>query len=248
MMAIGAMVAIREAGLRVPDDIAVAGFDDITVARLLNPPLTTVAQFPERLGRRAAEMLFARLDGSVTGEGRASRDAVRAEDSGVGVTESEVGSRARRREARMSCRVANARKQRVAEAAKGGAARKRVCTLRRLNCDRRTAGITSRRMHREHGLGRSDLLAPGMTRRGVLRGGAALGLGASHSAVPRRAGGAAQESGEPVDADDLARTANRGPSTRSPRSSTSTCRRTRRHRRARRSSAAASSTRRSFPR
>lgn len=70
MMAIGAMVAIRDAGLRVPEDIAVAGYDDITVARLLNPPLTTVAQFPERLGRRAAEMLFERLDGSVTGAGR----------------------------------------------------------------------------------------------------------------------------------------------------------------------------------
>jgi LacI family transcriptional regulator len=70
MQAIGAMVALREAGLLVPDDIAIAGFDDITVARLLNPALTTVAQFPERLGRRAAEMLFARLDGSVTGEGR----------------------------------------------------------------------------------------------------------------------------------------------------------------------------------
>ena len=73
MMAIGAMVAIRDAGLRVPDDIAVAGFDDISVARLLNPPLTTVAQFPERLGRRAAELLFERLDGSVTGEGRRVR-------------------------------------------------------------------------------------------------------------------------------------------------------------------------------
>ncbi|MDQ2654552.1 MAG: LacI family transcriptional regulator [Chloroflexota bacterium] len=70
MMAMGAMVAIREAGLRVPDDIAVAGFDDITVARLLHPTLTTVAQFPERLGRQAAEMLFARLDGTVTSEGR----------------------------------------------------------------------------------------------------------------------------------------------------------------------------------
>lgn len=70
MMAMGAMVAIREAGLRVPDDIAIAGFDDITVACLLNPPLTTVAQFPERLGRQAAEMLFARLDGSVTGAGQ----------------------------------------------------------------------------------------------------------------------------------------------------------------------------------
>jgi LacI family transcriptional regulator len=70
MMAIGAMVAIREAGLRVPDDIAVAGFDDITVARLLNPPLTTVAQFPQDLGRRAAELLFERLEGGVTGAGR----------------------------------------------------------------------------------------------------------------------------------------------------------------------------------
>ncbi|MCE3276702.1 MAG: transcriptional regulator, LacI family [Propionibacteriaceae bacterium] len=70
MMAMGAMVAIREAGLRVPEDIAVAGFDDIPVARLLNPPLTTVAQFPERLGRRAAEMLFERLNGTFTGAGR----------------------------------------------------------------------------------------------------------------------------------------------------------------------------------
>ena len=70
MMALGALVAIREAGLRVPQDIALAGFDDITVARLANPPLTTVAQFPERLGRRAAEMLFERLDGTVRGEGR----------------------------------------------------------------------------------------------------------------------------------------------------------------------------------
>ena len=38
MMAMGAMVAIREAGCGVPDDIAVAGFDDIPVANLLNPP------------------------------------------------------------------------------------------------------------------------------------------------------------------------------------------------------------------
>jgi LacI family transcriptional regulator len=70
MMAMGAMVAIREVGLCVPEDIAVAGFDDIPVARLLNPSLTTVAQFPERLGRRAAEMLFERLNGTITGERR----------------------------------------------------------------------------------------------------------------------------------------------------------------------------------
>jgi LacI family transcriptional regulator len=70
MMAMGAMVAIREVGLCVPEDIAVAGFDDIPVARLLNPSLTMVAQFPERLGRRAAEMLFERLNGTITGERR----------------------------------------------------------------------------------------------------------------------------------------------------------------------------------
>lgn len=70
MMAVGAMMAIRDAGLRIPEDIAVAGYDDITIARLLHPPLTTVAQFPERLGRRAAELLFERLEGTVSGDGR----------------------------------------------------------------------------------------------------------------------------------------------------------------------------------
>jgi LacI family transcriptional regulator len=61
LMAIGAMMALREAGLRIPQDMAVIGFDDIPAARLVNPSLTTIAQFPENLGRRAAEMLFERL-------------------------------------------------------------------------------------------------------------------------------------------------------------------------------------------
>jgi LacI family transcriptional regulator len=73
LVAIGAMSAIRDAGLRVPDDIAVVGFDDIHAARHLTPPLTTISQFPERLGRRAAEMLFERLDGIVSGGGRSER-------------------------------------------------------------------------------------------------------------------------------------------------------------------------------
>ena len=70
MMALGAIAALNERGLRVPEDIAVAGFDDIPVARLVSPPLTTVAQFPTALGRRAAEMLFERLSGEYTGPGR----------------------------------------------------------------------------------------------------------------------------------------------------------------------------------
>lgn len=70
LMAMGALAALREAGLRVPEDVAVAGFDDVFVARLLSPPLTTVAQFPEHLGRRAADMLFDRLAGTAPEEGR----------------------------------------------------------------------------------------------------------------------------------------------------------------------------------
>lgn len=61
LMAVGAIRAIREAGPRIPADIAVVGFDDIPVARLLQPALTTVAAHPERLGARMAEMAVERI-------------------------------------------------------------------------------------------------------------------------------------------------------------------------------------------
>ena len=70
VMAMGALVAMREAGLGVPGDVAVVGFDDIPVARLITPRLTTVAQFQENLGVRAAEMLLERLDGTAPEHGR----------------------------------------------------------------------------------------------------------------------------------------------------------------------------------
>jgi LacI family transcriptional regulator len=70
LMAIAALNAARLAGLDVPKDIAVIGFDDIPVARLSNPALTTIAQFPERLGRRAAEMLIERLTETLPEGGR----------------------------------------------------------------------------------------------------------------------------------------------------------------------------------
>src|SRR5262245_33709778 len=57
-MAIGVMGALSDAGIRVPEDIAVAGFDDIAMARYLNPPLTTVHVDAYRLGERAVEMLL----------------------------------------------------------------------------------------------------------------------------------------------------------------------------------------------
>lgn len=70
LLAMGALVALAEGGLRVPDDVAVVGFDDIQVARMVSPPLTTVAQFPQELGRRAAELLFERLQGVAPAGGR----------------------------------------------------------------------------------------------------------------------------------------------------------------------------------
>lgn len=63
-MAIGAMAAIYESGLRIPEDVALAGFDDIEPARYLRPPLTTVHQDMTRQGQLAVQMLLARIQGS----------------------------------------------------------------------------------------------------------------------------------------------------------------------------------------
>lgn len=60
--AAGALEAIHEAGLRVPEDIAVAGFDDLDFAATLNPPLTTIRQGIEQQGTEAAHTLFQLLE------------------------------------------------------------------------------------------------------------------------------------------------------------------------------------------
>jgi len=70
MMAMGALLAVREAGLVIPRDVALVGFDDTPSTRMVTPPLTTVTQFQQNLGRRAAEMLFERLQGKAPEHGR----------------------------------------------------------------------------------------------------------------------------------------------------------------------------------
>ncbi|MGQ9630173.1 MAG: LacI family DNA-binding transcriptional regulator [bacterium] len=62
-MAIGAMREIEKRGLRVPEDIAVVGYDDVPEARLMSPTLTTVAQPMKDMGRVAAEKLLGLIEG-----------------------------------------------------------------------------------------------------------------------------------------------------------------------------------------
>jgi LacI family transcriptional regulator len=64
MMAIGALLALRRAGLAVPDDIAVAGFDDIPIARLISPALTTMRVDIVSIGMRAVTRLAALINGA----------------------------------------------------------------------------------------------------------------------------------------------------------------------------------------
>lgn len=62
-MGAGALRTLRAAGRTVPDDVAVIGFDDLTVAQVADPPLTTVHQPIAALGREMARMLVSLIDG-----------------------------------------------------------------------------------------------------------------------------------------------------------------------------------------
>ena len=56
-MAVGALRAVKEAGLKVPEDISIAGFDDMPFAANTDPPLTTIRQPIQRSGEIAAQTL-----------------------------------------------------------------------------------------------------------------------------------------------------------------------------------------------
>ena len=58
LIAIGALHALKEAGLRVPEDVAVVGFDGTPMARFSNPPLTTVVQDTSRAGELLVDTLL----------------------------------------------------------------------------------------------------------------------------------------------------------------------------------------------
>ncbi|MBN1978030.1 MAG: LacI family DNA-binding transcriptional regulator [Anaerolineae bacterium] len=62
-LAIGALEAVEEMAYRVPEDIAIIGFDDIPEAQWVRPKLTTIAQYPGEMGQKLADALFERIEG-----------------------------------------------------------------------------------------------------------------------------------------------------------------------------------------
>lgn len=71
IMALGIYQAAHEQGLTIPDDLSVLGFDDTPMARFLNPPLSSVAQNNEEIGKQAVDLLLRQIS-----EGRPSRRIV----------------------------------------------------------------------------------------------------------------------------------------------------------------------------
>lgn len=69
-IAIGALLEAERRGLSVPGDIAIAGFDDIDAASMVQPRLTTVHNSPDELGARCGELLLSRMTGEFSGPGR----------------------------------------------------------------------------------------------------------------------------------------------------------------------------------
>ncbi len=68
LLTIGALLALKDMGLRVPRDIALVGFDDFESTAVVEPPLTVVAQPTYEIGRTAADYLFRRMAGGMSSD------------------------------------------------------------------------------------------------------------------------------------------------------------------------------------
>lgn len=93
-IAIGAMAAIAECGMRIPDDIAIVGFDDIPHARFVSPPLTSVRVPAFEMAEACGEMILQLLEnGSVENRKRVFQaELIVRESCGAAVTHAVTGS------------------------------------------------------------------------------------------------------------------------------------------------------------
>ena len=75
-MTLGALQSLRNHDIAIPFDMSIVGFDDLTFASLLNPPLTVVRRDDKAQGKRAAQLLFERINGEGGQIGRSVTVAV----------------------------------------------------------------------------------------------------------------------------------------------------------------------------
>ncbi|MDD2922488.1 MAG: substrate-binding domain-containing protein, partial [Anaerolineales bacterium] len=61
LLTAGAFQALRDKKIRIPDEVAIVGFDETTWGKLVDPPITVIAQPTEEIGRTATELLFQRI-------------------------------------------------------------------------------------------------------------------------------------------------------------------------------------------
>jgi len=94
LMTVGGLRAIAEAGLAIPDDIAIVGFDDAIWTTALRPPLTVVAQPTYEIGQTAAQLLLRRIEGEIPAASR--RAAGRAHRAGQLAAQHRAGLMRRR--------------------------------------------------------------------------------------------------------------------------------------------------------
>jgi len=76
IMAWGALEAIKKRGLKIPEDVAIAGFDNNYFSKLLNPPLTTIHQPKFKLGGGAAKILIDIINNKYSGKYKRAREVV----------------------------------------------------------------------------------------------------------------------------------------------------------------------------
>lgn len=93
VMAFGAMRALRNSGRRVPEDVAVVGFDDIPASAMTHPPLTTVRQPLYEMGRTAASMVMAAVRGESISKRIELPTSLVIRDSSVGAPSSDKSNR-----------------------------------------------------------------------------------------------------------------------------------------------------------
>jgi DNA-binding LacI/PurR family transcriptional regulator len=86
LIAIGAMRALIEAGLRIPDDVAIVGFDDIPAARIATPTLTTIFQDTQRAGELLVDTLIKLIHGDAVENQRLATSLVARKSTAIAET------------------------------------------------------------------------------------------------------------------------------------------------------------------